>query len=981
MSTVTLRPNGDSAVGANWSIGGGSGSHNAAQSDNSDATYSAHADTAAGDLLTLDFGTTTLPALSQVRALTLRSRLSSPTTGGTLTTNINTPVHGVQYLADYAPNSATIATATVGTLLLPLGATAWTQADVDAVQVQFAARVGTPTHWDLRLYEAYLDVQINEAPVATATTPSTASSRPTLTMTYTDPESDAKERHRIKIFDSATYGAGGFDPETATAVWDSGETFSSSLTATPTTDLANGTTYKWYVKVADAGSSGRYSAWAASAAWTVTLDPPGVPVIAAVPDNTLARLLLGLQGRTNLLTANQSSVETNTTGFTVDANCAIARSTAQFAHGAASLSLTSSASGDMSAITAATTVTGGSVYVARASFRSAVSARQVQIQIRWFNAAVALLSTSSGGNPLDTTTGFTEVMVAATAPATAVSAVIVLKVFGTGAASEVHFVDKISLAPGSLNLASEAASNFEDGTVGGWVAGSNMASIVNRYMGPVGGQAGLRALQLNYGGTNATATSATGLAGIAVKPSTAYMVTAYVRTPTGGTAGISVGVTWYTSAGALISTTFATGTVNAIDSAWSRGGTGGAVTSPANAQWAAITIQIFSITGASQVVYVDAAQLEEGSSATAWGMGYPAWSIGGLSAATHTYIMERFVEGATPVTASLLIPATVSTAPGALGTGVSDYNRVTDGDITSGNYYQAGGPNSITIDLGAVHQIASVISWHYYTDGRTYHNTKVEVSEDGITWQVVWDSNLVSEYAETSAGHTVSFSTRPVRYIRDTANGSTSDTNNHWVEIQAYSPGQWQTVRSSVQGASNGTGPYSVAATQSAFAYDYEAPNNGPVFYRARSSAVSGGNTLVSGNASIVAATLTIPDWWLKDPIEPAHNMVLDIYGDSFQQTKHEDQAVFHAIGRSKVIVVADVVRGEHFTLTPEFLTQTTYDAFEIIRNSQRVLLLQRGYTNEQWYIRLGNERSTSLLNFSPPYRRISIEAEEVDAP
>ncbi len=42
----------------------------------------------------------------------------------------------------------------------------------------------------------------------------------------------------------------------------------------------------------------------------------------------------------NLLTGNQASIETSTTGWAIDANCLIARSTAQATHGIASLSLT-----------------------------------------------------------------------------------------------------------------------------------------------------------------------------------------------------------------------------------------------------------------------------------------------------------------------------------------------------------------------------------------------------------------------------------------------------------------------------------------------------------------------------------------------------------------------------------------------------------------------------------------------------------------
>jgi hypothetical protein len=76
--------------------------------------------------------------------------------------------------------------------------------------------------------------------------------------------------------------------------------------------------------------------------------------------------------------------------------------------------------------------------------------------------------------------------------------------------------------------------------------------------------------------------------------------------------------------------------------------------------------------------------------------------------------------------------------------------------------------------------------WHYNADGRTYHNTKLQVSVDGTSWTTLFDSATQGEYAETAAGKTHSFTARTVRYVRDYANGSTMSTNNTWVEIEVY---------------------------------------------------------------------------------------------------------------------------------------------------------------------------------------------------
>lgn len=111
---------------------------------------------------------------------------------------------------------------------------------------------------------------------------------------------------------------------------------------------------------------------------------------------------------------------------------------------------------------------------------------------------------------------------------------------------------------------------------------------------------------------------------------------------------------------------------------------------------------------------------------------------------------------------------------------------ITDGNTATDPYAScAAGLNAITIDLGSVKQISTIKVWHYYSDSRTYYGTKTESSEDGVTWEVVYDSAVSGTYAESSAGKTYTFTKRNIRYIRDWLNGSTANTGNHWVEIQA----------------------------------------------------------------------------------------------------------------------------------------------------------------------------------------------------
>ena len=131
----------------------------------------------------------------------------------------------------------------------------------------------------------------------------------------------------------------------------------------------------------------------------------------------------------------------------------------------------------------------------------------------------------------------------------------------------------------------------------------------------------------------------------------------------------------------------------------------------------------------------------------------------------------------------------------ALGAGVSGVSmnpaRITDGNTSTSSYAEHGAgvggvPVSAVIDLGSVKLVSMVKVWHYYGGTRSYHQTKTEVSENGASWQVVFDSAVGGTYVETAMGKTHKFSTRNVRYIRDSIAGSTANGSNHWVEIQVF---------------------------------------------------------------------------------------------------------------------------------------------------------------------------------------------------
>lgn len=94
----------------------------------------------------------------------------------------------------------------------------------------------------------------------------------------------------------------------------------------------------------------------------------------------------------------------------------------------------------------------------------------------------------------------------------------------------------------------------------------------------------------------------------------------------------------------------------------------------------------------------------------------------------------------------------------ALGKDIKFNNTVysnsvaTDGIINS-SYIPSGTGGTVTalIDLGYVEDISKIKIWHYYPDGRTYHNNITEVSVDGEKWFTVYQG----EKPETASGNEI----------------------------------------------------------------------------------------------------------------------------------------------------------------------------------------------------------------------------------
>lgn len=140
------------------------------------------------------------------------------------------------------------------------------------------------------------------------------------------------------------------------------------------------------------------------------------------------------------------------------------------------------------------------------------------------------------------------------------------------------------------------------------------------------------------------------------------------------------------------------------------------------------------------------------------------------------------------------------------GSPVVDAVKATDGNKASNNYTQIpmNGSQWVQVDLGASYDLTKVSMWHFWGDGRTYHDVIVQVSNDatfatGVTAVYNNDTDNSSgqgvgtdtEYAETSAGKTVTFAPVNAKYVRFRTNRYTLTNGSdgtwaHFCEVEAY---------------------------------------------------------------------------------------------------------------------------------------------------------------------------------------------------
>jgi hypothetical protein len=258
----------------------GAATAHAALSDNADGTYIRKAASGTASIV-LGNGTVSIGAAQVVRQVRVRARCK----GGDASTKANlylgARVEGLNYFTTAVPLRGNAA---IGEIAGPWQAVApdgqaWDQERIDEVRAQWTDYRDNASR--AYLYEVYIDVDLASEPTTAVTAPTgtvTTTSRPDVSWTYTDTESEAQTYYRIKVYPELVYTASGFDPEVGVPTWDSGVVSSTDTAATVGAYLPNGE-HRVYVKTAKTiNGSPFWSGWAYSE-FTVQLTPPPLPSI------------------------------------------------------------------------------------------------------------------------------------------------------------------------------------------------------------------------------------------------------------------------------------------------------------------------------------------------------------------------------------------------------------------------------------------------------------------------------------------------------------------------------------------------------------------------------------------------------------------------------------------------------------------------------------------------------------------------------
>lgn len=290
MAITTVVPNATATGSANFTLTGGA-SLNAVLSDASDASYAQKLNTIVGiGSGVLDFGTLTVLATEQIKRVRVRARVATTTAAGKVNVYLGARINNANYF------HSALAIRGINTIQTFVGpwqnsapdGSSWSQADINGLRAKITEYADTTDR--ATIYELYIDVDlVTQSTVSAIAAPSgtiTTTASPDITWTFTDTDNETQTYSQIKIFSAAQYGAGGFDPATSTATWDSGEVASSDNASIVGYLLPNAT-YRCYIRAAKTVNNAPFWSEYAYSSFVINCTVPTTPTLVAYWDSAL----------------------------------------------------------------------------------------------------------------------------------------------------------------------------------------------------------------------------------------------------------------------------------------------------------------------------------------------------------------------------------------------------------------------------------------------------------------------------------------------------------------------------------------------------------------------------------------------------------------------------------------------------------------------------------------------------------------------
>lgn len=233
-----------------------------------------------GGSATFGFADPTIPAGALIASVQLFYRVATSFGSALIASRLfdQYPTGGYKVLGTGFSAGTTISTFASPVLTTNPEGHPWAVTDLPNLVAQILANPNA------RLYDVWIVVSYYTVPTVSVTAPAgaiTVTVRPEVDWTYTNADPDLEGAYQVKIFSAAQYGAGGFNPDSSAAVWDSGVVLSNAGGVALPVNLPNSTSYRAYVRVRSADPADVWSAWGFSA-FNIAVPVPATPTLAVL---------------------------------------------------------------------------------------------------------------------------------------------------------------------------------------------------------------------------------------------------------------------------------------------------------------------------------------------------------------------------------------------------------------------------------------------------------------------------------------------------------------------------------------------------------------------------------------------------------------------------------------------------------------------------------------------------------------------------